>query len=261
MDDARADLAARGFTDGPLYDSARPDYAIGAVEHIVSTFSLDATSHVLDLGAGTGIFSRQIAPYVSRVTAVEPSASMRASLSARGPGITVMEGRDVSIPLVAASVDAVVVAQAFHWFDAPRALVEIHRVLSAGGGLALVWNDRDESVEWVAKLTRVLEPIRPPALDSVRDVAPLRASELFSEVSHARFSHVQVLTRDDLFRLILSRSYVAVLDDVSRERLLRDVARVVDSLDEPLSLAYATDVYCALARRVDGGDRSHEDVD
>lgn len=258
MNEVQSDLAARGFSNGPLYDASRPNYAIDAVEHVVSTFALDTNAHVLDLGAGTGIFSRQIEPYVSRVTAVEPSASMRASLSARSATIEVVDGSDVAIPLPSRSVDAVVVAQAFHWFDAPRALLEIHRVLNDGGGLALIWNDRDESVEWVAQLTRVLKEVRPPGLEDDRDVSSVRESGLFSDVSHARFAHVQVVTRDALYRLIRSRSYVEVLDERSRERLLRDVARVVEPLDEPMNLPYVTDVYCANALRVDASDQSRE---
>ena len=258
MHEVQSGLGARGFSNGALYDASRPDYSRDAVAHVVSCLALDASAHVLDLGAGTGIFSRQIAPYVSRVTAVEPSASMRESLSRRSPSIDVRDGRDVAIPLPSRSVDAVVVAQAFHWFDAPRALLEIHRVLTEGGGLALIWNDRDDTVEWVAQVTSVLARVRPPDLEGARDVASVRESGLFTEMSHARFSHAQVLTRDALSRLIASRSYVSVLDEGSRARLLRDVARVVEALPEPLRLPYVTDVYCARSRH---GDTSRRDRD
>jgi SAM-dependent methyltransferase len=246
--DIHDDLAKRGFTNGELYDSARPNYAPEAIDYIVNTLDLDTHSRVLDLGAGTGIFARQIAARVARVTAVEPSAPMRAALSARSPSIDVLEGRDVSIPLKDASVDAVVVAQAFHWFDAPRALVEIHRVLAEGGGLALVWNSRDETLDWVRRLGEVVERVRPASLEGEHDVGALRDSGLFFEVEHARFSHVQSLTPEDLARLVQSRSYVAVLNDLEREELLEDVARVIAPLGESLLLPYVSDVYCAKAR-------------
>ena len=150
MDAPRNDeLAVRGFANGLLYNSARPDYPIEAVEYLVATLHLDTSSRVLDLGAGTGIFSRQILAHVGRLTAVDPSASMRESFRAATPGVEILDGSDVSIPLGDASVDAVFVAQAFHWFDAPEALLEIRRVLRPDGGLGLVWNERDESVPWI----------------------------------------------------------------------------------------------------------------
>ncbi len=248
MRESHEDLATKGFTNGELYDSARPSYAPEAIECVLATLDLDADSHVLDLGAGTGIFARQIAPYVARLTAVEPSASMRAALSARSPSIDVLEGSDVSIPLDDASVDAVVVAQAFHWFDAARAIVEIRRVLAEGGGLALVWNSRDETLDWVRRLGEVVERVRPASLEGEHHVGALRESGLFFEVEHARFSHTQLLTPEDMARLVQSRSYVAILNDTEREELLRDVARVIAPLGERLLLPYVTDVYCARAR-------------
>jgi ubiquinone/menaquinone biosynthesis C-methylase UbiE len=113
--------------------------------------------HVLDLGTGSGIFSRQLRPFVGEVTAVHPSASMRESFRSADADMEMIDGNDVSIPIDNDSVDAVFVAQAFHWFDASRALKEIHRVLVPRGGLGLIWNERDETVEWVSALSRAMQ--------------------------------------------------------------------------------------------------------
>jgi ubiquinone/menaquinone biosynthesis C-methylase UbiE len=129
----KRDLASSGFANGSLYNSARPNYPTAAIDYLVTTFGLDHGSHVLDLGAGTGIFSRQILAHVGRLTAVDPSASMRENFRSSTPGVEIADGSDVSIPLGDASVDAVFVAQAFHWFDAPSALLEIRRVLRPDG--------------------------------------------------------------------------------------------------------------------------------
>ena len=115
----KRDLASSGFANGPLYNSARPNYPTPAIDYFVATFGLNHGSRVLDLGAETGIFSRQILAHVGRLTAVDPSASMRESFRAATPGVEILDGSDVSIPLGDASVDVVFVAQAFHWFDAP----------------------------------------------------------------------------------------------------------------------------------------------
>src|SRR5277367_551785 len=93
-----ASLAQSGFANGDLYNAARPNYPAEALDYFAETFSLDPSMRILDLGAGTGIFTRQIRPYVGRVTAVEPSASMRASLEASGVDAVVLDGSDVAIP-------------------------------------------------------------------------------------------------------------------------------------------------------------------
>jgi SAM-dependent methyltransferase len=110
---------------------------------------------VVDLGAGTGIFSRLVASLGHRVTAIEPDPEMRAQL-ATSDTIAVLDGSAKRIPLPDRSTGAVVAAQAFHWFDNHDARAEIARVLADGGVFAPIWNVRDESVEWVAELTRII---------------------------------------------------------------------------------------------------------
>ena len=112
---------------------------------------------MLDLAAGTGKLTRLLAEGGADVVAVEPVAAMRAVLAEAMPEITVLDGTAETIPLGPASVDAVTVAQAFHWFDAEAALAEIHRVLRRGGGLGLIWNAMDSSPEWVAVLKELVQ--------------------------------------------------------------------------------------------------------
>ncbi|MDA8279451.1 MAG: class I SAM-dependent methyltransferase [Actinomycetota bacterium] len=242
------ELAVGGFTDGRYYHDARPDYPMAAVDYLVSTLGIGPQSHVLDLAAGTGIFTGQILAHCGRVTAVEPSDGMRQVLAARLPGVEVLDGRDTAIPLAGASVDAVTVAQAFHWFDAPQALAEIHRVLVPGGGLGLVWNEIDESVGWVAEYSAALRWPECQPYPVGMDFTPVIASGPFCDVECRQFEHVQVMDRAGLLRRAASTSYVAVMGEQERRALVADVARVAERLPEPISLPYVTTAYRATAR-------------
>ncbi|MGH9279466.1 MAG: class I SAM-dependent methyltransferase, partial [Acidimicrobiales bacterium] len=113
---------------------------------------------VLDLAAGTGKLTRLLVPSGARVVGVEPLAEMRAELAGVLPEVEAVEGTAEAIPLGDGTADAVTVAQAFHWFDGARALDEIHRVLRPQGGLAMLWNVRDRTVEWVNRLADITEP-------------------------------------------------------------------------------------------------------
>ena len=115
---------------------------------------------MLDLAAGTGKLTAHLVETGAEVVAIEPVDEMRAVLERELPSVRALAGTAEAIPLDAASVDAVTVGQAFHWFRGDEALAEIHRVLRPGGGLGLVWNVRDTSVPWVARLTEIMEPHR-----------------------------------------------------------------------------------------------------
>ena len=185
------ELGTSGFADGERYQRARPDYPRDAVSFLVDSLGIDDDAHVLDLGAGTGIFTGQLIPYCARITAVEPTAGMREVLRQRLPTVKVLDGRDVDIPLEDASVDCVVVAQAFHWFDAPLALEEIHRVLVDGGRLGVLWNERDESVPWVAALGEAMRwPTHQP-YEVGQDFTPVLASGPFVNIERRQFNHLQ----------------------------------------------------------------------
>ncbi len=242
-----SDLGAAGFSDGGRYQSARPDYPSEAVAYLVATLRITEQSHVVDLGAGTGIFTGQLVPYGPRITAVEPAAGMRAVLAARLPSVEVLEGRDVDMPLVSGSADCVVVAQAFHWFDAPRALREIHRVLVEGGGLGLIWNERDESIGWVAELGRAMRWPQMQPYDVGMDFTRVIESGPFEGVERRTFRFRQVLSHDLLFQRVLSTSYIAVMEDGERDALMADVADVVRRLPSEVELPYITTAYRATA--------------
>lgn len=151
--------AQQGFsTQAVTYAQGRPNYPRQLTGWLTETLRIDAQSTVIDLGAGTGKFTRLLSTLAPTLIAVEPVAAMGAQLAKLLPGVRLVNGTAESIPLESASADVLVCAQAFHWFSTEAALAEIHRVLKPEGRLGLVWNVRDESVGWVAAITEIITP-------------------------------------------------------------------------------------------------------
>ena len=151
--------AQQGFsTQAATYAQGRPDYPRQLTGWLTNTLLINAQSTVIDLGAGTGKFTRLLSTLAPSLIAVEPVEAMGAQLSKLLPDVRLLSGTADAIPLPEASADALVCAQAFHWFATEAALAEIHRVLKPDGRLGLVWNVRDESVDWVAAITEIITP-------------------------------------------------------------------------------------------------------
>ena len=244
MDPVQAERARSFGRVADKYERARPGYAAEAVVWLLG----EGRSRVVDLGAGTGKLTRQLVELGHDVSAVEPSAEMLERLRAAVPGARALNGRAEAIPLPDCSVDAVVVAQAFHWFDVPPALAEIARVLSAGGRLGLIWNMRDDRVPWVRKLSRMIgaESFEPGQMPP----QAIAESGRFGPVEQAMFRLEQPLDRGALLDLVASRSYVATLEPAAREAILANVAALYADVAGPegVVLPYVTDAYRAARR-------------
>jgi SAM-dependent methyltransferase len=200
------------------YQRGRPEYPKSAVEWLVPR----RAKTVLDLAAGTGKLTRSLVEAGLKVTAVEPSAGMREQLAAAVPAAVVLAGTAEKIPLADASVDAVVVAHAWHWFDAALAVPEISRVLVPGGTLSLVWNMRDESEPWVAVLGAIMHQHSRQAIDASPEIgAP------FGPPERLEVRWRQPVTRQEVLDLVASRSYVITMPDQERGQLLGEVAELL----------------------------------
>jgi ubiquinone/menaquinone biosynthesis C-methylase UbiE len=229
------------------YERARPGYAPAAIEHLVHALGIGPGRRVLDLAAGTGKLTRQLVATGAGVVAVEPGAAMRAQFAAVLPDVPLLDGTAEAIPLPDASVDAITVAQAFHWFDVARAVPELARVLIPGGGLALVWNERDERVPWVAELSGIIHRRDPRApfdiaTDWATRIAPLG---LFAMEGVAHFPFTQPMTAALVEDAALSRSYIAAMEPAEREPILAAVRALVRGWPEPFDLPYVTQVWIA----------------
>jgi SAM-dependent methyltransferase len=138
------------------YDQGRPGYPREIEKWLSGEMQIKNGTPVLDLGAGTGKFTRLLVDLRANVTAVDSEPTMIERFRGNLPGVTVLEGSAEAIPLESNSVNAVVCAQSFHLFATPQAMHEIHRVLKPAGHLGLFWNVRDTSVDWVAELATIV---------------------------------------------------------------------------------------------------------
>lgn len=234
--------AASGFgSNVEVYERGRPQYPPEAIDQLAREFGLTRESTVLDLAAGTGKLTRQLLPPAGRVIAVEPSPAMRAELHRQVPGAEALEGTAEQIPLPDGSVDAVFVGQAFHWFRAAEALDEIARVLTPGGGLALLWNRARWDGPWVERFQALVDPPRVAAGEFPSSEETLASSPEFEPWREARFSHVHRIGVEDFLALVSSWSWIANLPGNERSELLRQVRELIG--EDALELPYATEVY------------------
>jgi ubiquinone/menaquinone biosynthesis C-methylase UbiE len=222
------------------YERGRPTYPAEAVTWMLG----DQPLSVLELGAGTGKLTRTLTSLGHDVHATDPDEAMLAVLEQQVPGVRTAVASAEDIPLADASVDVVIAAQAFHWFDLDRALPEIARVLRPQGRICLTWNHRNEKIPWVRRLGALIgtqEQQDDPA-------QALIFSELFGFVEDHEFSHWQVIDRRSIQDLVLSRSNVAVLDDDARAAKLAEVLAFYDEYGrgmDGMQLPYVTRCYRA----------------
>ncbi|MFE2853700.1 class I SAM-dependent methyltransferase [Streptomyces lavendulae] len=105
---------------------------------------------MIDVGAGTGIASRQLRSRGARVVAVEPDPGMATVLREASPDVALVRADGNALPFAGSSVDLVTYAQSFHWTDPARSVPEAFRVTGPEGALAVWWNMPDTAVSWVA---------------------------------------------------------------------------------------------------------------
>ncbi|MCB0959850.1 MAG: methyltransferase domain-containing protein [Acidimicrobiales bacterium] len=252
-----SEVAAGGFGAGAAtYEQGRPSYPADLVAHVVDHLAIGPGRSVLDLAAGTGKLTRLLTPTGADVRAVEPVAAMREQLELACPGIEVLDGTAEQIPLADGAVDVVTVAQAFHWFDAPRALAEIARVLrpGGGGGLAIAFNERDARVPWVAELSRIIrwderERWRVPYTVEVDWAAVLgEHGPAFEPAERYDTTYLQPMDPDTLVARVLSTSYLAVLPEADQRELEAAVRELVAPLGPTFELPYVSVAHVARRR-------------
>jgi SAM-dependent methyltransferase len=229
------------------YNELRPEPPQDAVDWLVPRGCIVA----VDVGAGTGLFTRTLLSKAGQVIAVEPDARMREVLAARSPGVRVVEGQGESIPLPDASADAVFVSSAWHWMDPELAVPEIGRVLRDGGRFGLIWTSRDREVDWVRELG-VLGGRDTPEPEQGDDQGSadrfqrrldfaLPEPQIFHNIAREKFKFSRTMTVDNAVAMLgtYSRAIIASPDD--RAQALTDARAVLnarfpgaDTIDIPM---------------------------
>ena len=222
--------AAEGFgRAAAAYERGRPSYPDAAIEWMVTSLGIGPGTTVIDLGAGTGKFTRMLLPTGARLVAVEPVAAMREALALAVPGVEVLDGTAQAIPCPDASVDAI---------------TEMHRVLRQRGGLGLIWNRRDHGDPLQAALDVIVRRYRGQApaheADGWRDV--IQGSPLFRPAGERQFTHEQIVDADGLVDRVLSISFIAMLSDDERAVVAEEVRDLARGRAQ-IALRYRTDVF------------------
>ncbi|OAN36205.1 class I SAM-dependent methyltransferase [Mycolicibacterium iranicum] len=203
--------------EAAAYERGRPSYPPEAIDWLLP----DGVREVLDLGAGTGKLTTRLVERGLNVIAVDPIPEMLELLTSSLPETPALLGTAEEIPLPDDSVDAVLVAQAWHWFDEERAVKEIARVLRPGGRLGLVWNNRDERLGWVKDLGKVIGHEVDPFSQMVEFPPP------FGDSERHLVEWTNYLTPQALIDLVASRSYCITSPEQVRIRTLDRVRELL----------------------------------
>jgi SAM-dependent methyltransferase len=199
------------------YEHGRPSYPPEAIDWLLPT----GARKVLDLGAGTGKLTTRLVERGLDVVAVDPIPDMLEVLRASLPETRAVLGTAEEIPLEDNSVDAVLVAQAWHWVDPERAVPEVARVLRPGGRLGLVWNTRDERLGWVRELGEII------GSDGDRGRFDVALPTPFAEPQRHQVEWTNYLTPQALIDLVASRSYCITSPTEVRTRTLDQVRELL----------------------------------
>ena len=186
-----------------------------------------------DIGAGTGIWTGRLLDTGCRVLALEPNPEMRRAGRRRlgeSDRLSWLDGTAEATGLPEASVDLVTAAQAFHWFDRPRARAELSRVLSPGGWVAVIWNERHkETSPFLVAYERLLMrwAIDYERIDHTRigkrDMAAFFApAEVLEQLSANR----QVLDLEELEGRLRSCSYAPPPDHPDHQPMMAELRRI-----------------------------------
>lgn len=220
------------------YAEHRPDYAQAAVRWALE---LAPGPRVLDLGAGTGKLTSVLVALGAEVIAIEPDPAMLGELRRALPAVHALPGSAEAVPRPDASVDAVLVGHALHWFDMDVAGPEIARVLAPGGILAGLWNVIDDRVNWVAGLERVSGSAAIGPRDTLSSWRAATAgahlpsagqAARFGSPEQAEFPHGQCRTADSLVAALATRAGMLVMPDHAQEATLGRIRAFLASRPE-----------------------------
>ncbi len=229
-------LAARFVEVADAYERGRPEYTPAVAEAIAAELQIAPGDRVLDLAAGTGKLTRALLGVGLDVIAVEPQAQLRETLGASVGLERVLDGFAEEIPLPTASVAAVTVADAFHWFDQAVALREIQRVLIAGGGLAVLRILPDWSgASWAHEVGTMIAELgrEHPQFEGPRWQDTALAEGGWTAPRQVQLTMSQSAGPDVVLDYIASMSWIAALPDDQRTETIARIGELIVAGEMP----------------------------
>jgi SAM-dependent methyltransferase len=226
------------------YAKYRPGYPSALVDFLVHELGFVRDSAIADIGSGTGILSRLLLERRITVLGVEPNRQMRqaaeSSLSSY-PGFLSINGTAEATTLATASVDGVVAAQAFHWFDPQKAIPEFHRIAKPGASLALIWNVRKSGAPFMGEYQRIVQRFGPEVEFPLETLSGLFGPSL----RHHTFDNSQELDWERLRGRVLSASYMPAEGSPAFEPMIMALRQAFDRHQTAgrLRLDYETHIY------------------
>lgn len=245
-----ADRATSFGAEAANYEAGRPEYPFDAIAWMLERMP-EGSRRIADVGAGTGKLTRVLghAPG-AEVVAVDPDPEMLAALRGSVPGIPTFQGTAERMPLPDASLDAVTLGQAWHWVEPVAASAELGRVVRTGGVLGLVWNIRDERVEWVRRLTEIMHSSPAENMVNGPESDGPRIAEPFGQVEREQWEWSRPMTRTQLHQMARSRSYLITAPAEERAEIARRMDALFDELgldgEGTIDLPYVTHVFRAV---------------
>lgn len=224
--------AQNGFSSvAELYQQVRPNYPQEIVHWLKEDLALTQQSQVIDLGAGTGKFLDYLKQATPHIVAVEPIAEMLEQLKIVHPAVQTQQAFSHEIPLNSHSVDAILCAQSFHWFANLETLTEMHRLLKPQANLGLVWNQRDETVDWVKALADFIAQYEEdvPRFHSNEWQNIFQSQNLFELESKKVFIQNQTGTVENVVsKRLLSTSFIAAMPKAQQLLLKAEFEKIVE---------------------------------
>ncbi|MEN8723797.1 MAG: class I SAM-dependent methyltransferase [Alphaproteobacteria bacterium] len=248
------DAAAQGYQRAAdAYIRGRPDYPAAITNWLTDTLEIGPDTKLLEIGAGTGKFTKLLTLTGAAIIALDPVPEMLTALHEALPMVTSVTAQAEKIPLDDQSVDVVICAQSFHWFANETALAEIKRVLRPGGRLGLIWNRRNQRIDWVAALTDIMRPYEGDAprhdhgvWKDLFPVSGLTDLQLF-EVPHGHTGPAEQVIIDR----IMSVSFIAALDERTQQNVVEAIGELINSTpalagQDRVTFPYVTAAYHAI---------------
>lgn len=233
------------------YVKYRPGYPPDVLELFRAEMGLTPDSVVADIGSGTGISAKIFLENENTVYGVEPNETMRSAgeeFLARFPRFHSVNGTAENTGLPDDSVDIVIAAQAFHWFDQQRTRKEFVRIMKPEGYAALIWNERQLNTtpflrDYEKFLLKFADDYTRVRHENVNEAA--LKSFFQKDFRKAVFSNSQVLDRDGLLGRVMSSSYMPTEADPRFSKMKNELGALVANHGENgnIELLYDTTIY------------------